>query len=139
MEVDARMRRRVHARLEELMGAEMADAVMEMFPPAGWRGVATRDDVERVAAELRGEVRGDIGELRGELRGGLAKAHGEIAELRGELRSGLAKAHGEIAQLRGEVAGVRGELRAEIRATALRLLMAHVASVVAIAGIVLVG
>jgi len=41
--------------LEEHLGAEVADAVMQHLPPSGWADVATKDDV--AGLELRIDLR----------------------------------------------------------------------------------
>jgi hypothetical protein len=76
MAFDERTRRLVHSRLEDVLGAQVADAVMELLPPVGWGDIATRADLERFATELRAEMT----ELKSELRG-------EMAELKSDLRS----------------------------------------------------
>jgi hypothetical protein len=63
--------------------------------------IATKQDLENLAIQLRGEM----AELRGELRG-------EMAELRGDLR--------------GEFALLRGEFRASTRHTIVTLIAAAV-------------
>ena len=63
MTVDERARRMVHAKLEEALGEEAADAMMELLPPVGWGDLATRADVQHLGIELRGEM----AELRGEI------------------------------------------------------------------------
>jgi hypothetical protein len=64
MAIDERTRRLVHSRLEDVLGAEVADAVMELLPPVGWGDIATRADLERFATELRAEM----AELKSDLR-----------------------------------------------------------------------
>jgi hypothetical protein len=45
--------------------------------------IATKQDLENLAIQLRGEM----AELRGEMRGEFAHLRGEFAELRGEFRA----------------------------------------------------
>jgi hypothetical protein len=65
--IDERTRRLVHARLEDVLGPEAADAMMELLPPVGWGDIATRADLAHFGIELRGEMaelRGEMTELR---------------------------------------------------------------------------
>jgi hypothetical protein len=89
------------------IGPDQAATLMEMLPPVGWSDVARQADITAVRGEMAG-LRGEMAELRG-----------EMAELRAELR-------GEMAELRGE-----------LRATLPRLVTANIASMFAVAGLVL--
>ncbi len=53
--------------------------------------VATREDLEKLGIELRGEM--------AELRGEMAELRGEMAELRGELRGEMVKVNSRIDDL----------------------------------------
>ena len=104
------------------MGERPAASMMELLPPVGWADVARRSDLVAVRgemAELRGELKGEIAELRTELRG-------EMAGLRVELK-------GEMAELRGEIGRLDGRITAQLP----KLVAANVASVIAVAGLVL--
>jgi hypothetical protein len=96
MTVEERERRELQEALMATLGPDQADTLLGYLPPVGWKDVATKQDLDTLAAGLRGEM----AELRGELRG-------EMAELRGELR-------GEMAELRGEHRGGLADLRAEM-------------------------
>jgi len=63
MTIDERTRRMVHARLEDVLGLEVADAMMELLPPVGWGDIATRADLDRFATELRSEMAGLVPRL----------------------------------------------------------------------------
>ena len=108
MTIDERTRRMVHARLEDALGPEVADAMMELLPPVGWGDVATRSDLDRFATELRSEM--------SELRSGL---HLEMTDLKTELR-------GEIWQLRSHADGLLPTMVAT-----------NLASMIGVAGLVL--
>ena len=74
-------RRNLYEALEESLGVRPAATLMAMLPPVGWADVATRQDVEALRAELRGEmaeVRGEMAELRAELRGEMALLRGHV-------------------------------------------------------------
>lgn len=71
MTVNERDRVKLYARLEETLGHEHAEVLMEYLPPVGWNDVARRHDVEGVRAELhvlRAEMHTGFAELRAELR-----------------------------------------------------------------------
>ncbi len=79
MAVSERDRRLLFDRLENTLGSEAADSMMELLPDKPTSQLATRDDVTATAIALRGE----LAELRSELRG-------EMAELRVEVRTEIA-------------------------------------------------
>ena len=59
----------------------IAEIAMEAMPPIDYAQLATKQDLNALSAELRGEMTG----LRGELRGEMAELRGEMAELRGDM------------------------------------------------------
>ena len=87
--------------MREAWGEPLATALTEQIPPMASSDIATKQDIENLAVQLRGEM----SELRGELRG-------EMSELRGELR--------------GEFAELRGEFRASSRHTLVTIVAAAV-------------
>src|SRR5690606_13250544 len=87
--------------MREAWGEPLATALTEQIPPMASSDFATKQDIENLAVQLRGEM----SELRGELRG-------EMSELRGELR--------------GEFAELRGEFRASSRHTLVTIIAAAV-------------
>src|SRR4051794_40277489 len=97
----------VHARLEGVLGLEVADAMMELLPPVGWGDIATRADLDRFADQLRAE----IADLRTELKV-------EMADLRSELK-------GEMTDLRSELKGEMADLRNEMHGIVPRLVVAN--------------
>jgi hypothetical protein len=68
MPVSERERLALYRQLQEQLGNESADTLMELLPPAGWNDIATRADVQATATLLRGEM----AELGSEIRQDLA-------------------------------------------------------------------
>jgi chromosome segregation ATPase len=120
MTVDETRRIELYEQLSVLVGAEATRTLFELLPPAG-RDVATSDDIDHLARDLRAEMtqlrsdlRGEMTELRGDLRG-------EMAELRGDLRGEMTELRGGMTELRGEMTGSRGEFRGELQAMTERI------------------
>lgn len=84
----------LYGMMKEAWGEPLASALLEQLPPMASTDIATKQDLENLAIQLRGEMselRGEMSELRGELRGEMAALRaelvGEFAELRGEFRA----------------------------------------------------
>jgi len=78
-------RHQVYNRLAAVLGQKEAGMLMEYFPPLGWAEMATRQDMNGVRDELRGEMalvrtelRGEIELVRSELRGEIARSERRI-------------------------------------------------------------
>ena len=78
MALDERARHELFLRLEEVLGPESAETLMEMMPPVGWADVATKRDLD--ALEERMNLRFEIVDQRFE-----SLEHKLLAALRGEL------------------------------------------------------
>jgi hypothetical protein len=50
--IDERTRHEMYLGLEEKLGADVAGALMQHLPPVGWADVATKHDLEQLAARL---------------------------------------------------------------------------------------
>lgn len=50
------VRRNLHSAFEKACGARPAEILMEHLPPAGWRDLATKSDVESASLLLRTEL-----------------------------------------------------------------------------------
>jgi hypothetical protein len=93
MSVTERDRRHVFAKLEEAIGLEAANSLMELLPFHPTIELVTRADMAATSSVLRGEM----SELRADLQS-------EMSELRADLQ-------GEMSELRGEMVALRGELK----------------------------
>jgi hypothetical protein len=81
MTVDERARHQLFLKVEEELGPEAAETMMQLLPPAGWADVATKEDVRRVQGDLRqleermsmrfdmleNKLRGEMHQMRGDL------------------------------------------------------------------------
>ena len=94
MPVSERERLALYRQLQEQLGNEGADTLMELLPSVGWNDIATRADVQATATLLRGE----ISEVRGEMAQLGAELRSEMAELRGELRADMLELRSEVRQ-----------------------------------------
>jgi len=60
MATDERSRHQMYLKLEEVLGREEADALMDHLPPVGWADVATKRDlslhVDQLAVRLEGRM-----------------------------------------------------------------------------------
>ena len=98
MAVDERRWRALYDRLQEVLGVESADALMEHLPPSDWNELATKHDIEILRTEMTG--------LRYEL---LAALHKEVNEaMISQTRMVIFTMAGTIALLGGLVIGILG-------------------------------
>jgi len=65
MVLDERARHELFLRLEEVLGPESAETLMEMMPPVGWADVATKRDLD--ALEERMNLRFELVDQRFEV------------------------------------------------------------------------
>jgi len=78
MALDERARHELFLRLEQALGPESAETLMELLPPVGWADVATKRDLD--ALEERMNLRFDLVDRRFE-----AFEHKLLAAFRSEL------------------------------------------------------
>ncbi len=57
MAVDERERRRLYARLEQVLGDDEARILMDLVPPVGWPEIATKRDIAELRAAMKGDMR----------------------------------------------------------------------------------
>lgn len=67
MTIDERTRFELHQRLDAVLGAEHAAALMSHLPPVGWADVTTKHDLSTGLALLRSDVTAEIALLRSDL------------------------------------------------------------------------
>ena len=56
MTIGDEARYRLHQRLDEMLGAQEAAALMSQLPPMGWGDLATKRDLETLGSSLRSEM-----------------------------------------------------------------------------------
>ena len=100
-------RRILHSAFERACGPRPAEILMEHLPPAGWRDLATKSDVESASLLLRTDMEVEFADVRTEMRT-------EFANVRAEMKAEFANVRTEIADLRTElVAGMEKGFRSQ--------------------------
>ena len=125
MAMSEETRYRLHLRLEEVLGREEANTLMEHLPPVGWADVTTKRDLDRLAATTRS----DIDKLGAELRGEIANLRTELKDDIGNLRAELKD---QVAGLQTGTANLRAEFKGDLQALSFRLMMVMVALMAAL-------
>lgn len=91
MTISEQSRHRLHTRVADVLGDEEGAVLMEHLPPAGWADVATKTDLNHLAAITKA----DIENLRIETEAGIERLgtelRGEMADLRSELVSKMSE------------------------------------------------
>ena len=72
MALDERARHELFLRLEEALGPESAETLMEMLPPVGWADIATKRDLDALRHQLLADFRGEL----------LAQSHAISAQMK---------------------------------------------------------
>ena len=60
MALDERARHELFLRLEQALGPDSAEALMELLPPVGWADVATKRDLDALENKLLAGFRGEL-------------------------------------------------------------------------------
>lgn len=107
MTISERSRQNLFNRLDEQLGPEEAETMMELLPHQGWSDVARTGDIQALERSLNDRITAESALLRA-----------EMAELRSDLRTEMAELRGE---LRNDMAELRGELRSDMSALQLSL------------------
>jgi len=116
MAITEQDRRDLFNGLEEAIGTEPANKLMELLPNQPTDQLVTRTDMHAFGTELRGEMAELRAELRGEMTELRAELRGEMAELRADITERFATAKVETQRL--IVASIAGNAIAVITALA---------------------
>ena len=65
MAVSERSRKMLYERLEDVLGPDEAEIMMQHLPPVGWADVATKHDLAHLESALSGSIDAQGNELRG--------------------------------------------------------------------------
>ena len=107
-------RRILHSAFERACGPRPAEILMEHLPPAGWRDLATKSDVESASLLLRTDMEVEFGKVRAEFANVRAEMATEFANVRTEMRTEFSNVRTEMrtefANVRAEMADLRTEL-----------------------------
>jgi hypothetical protein len=111
-------RRILHSAFEKACGPRPAEILMEHLPPAGWRDLATKSDVESASLLLRTDMEVEFANVRTEMRTEFANIRTEMrtefANVRTEMRTEFANIRTEMADLRTElVSGMEKGFRSQ--------------------------
>jgi hypothetical protein len=68
MALDERARHRLYERLQEVLGAEEAEILMEHLPPVGWADVSTKRDLDALAVVTKRDLDALAASLRAEMQ-----------------------------------------------------------------------
>jgi hypothetical protein len=68
MAIDERSRHELYQRLEQVLGTQEADTMMELLPPVGWADVATKHDLTTGLDSMGTQLRTEMEAMRHELR-----------------------------------------------------------------------
>lgn len=110
--------------LAELMGTEDAETLVQQLPPGSWDSMATKDDLQVLAAtftaalaEFRVEFTNALAETRIEVTNALAEAAKERAEIIkafSESHSELVRNHAELVKSQAELVESRSKDHSEL-------------------------
>lgn len=91
MTIDERRRHEMYLSLEESLGREAADTLMQHLPPVGWAEVATKADIEGLRAATKADIevlrvatKKDFESVRVEIE---SSKNGILAEMHRSLRN----------------------------------------------------
>jgi len=66
MAIDERSRHDLYQRLEQVLGTQQADTMMELLPPVGWADVATKQDLDLLRVVTKQDLESMGNQLRAE-------------------------------------------------------------------------
>jgi hypothetical protein len=73
MSISERERRDIYTGLEETLGEQVANNIMQLLPNQPADQIVTRTDMQAFGSALQAELKGEMAELRGEFKSEMAK------------------------------------------------------------------
>ena len=137
MALDERARHELFLRLEQVLGAQEADTLMELLPPVGWTHVATKRDLD--ALDERLGLRFELVDQRFQLVDQRFEAMEHRLDQAFEAldqRFESLQPHFEAVENK-LLAAFRGELSSAIGSQTKTLVLTHVAAIVTVAAVAL--
>jgi hypothetical protein len=113
MAISEESRHHLYLRLEEVLGAEEATTLMEHLPPVGWADVATKRDIDILAATTKR----DIDDLGTDLKRDMSGLSSTVATRQ------------DLVAVRQDVAELRVYFERELRVLSWRFISVFVAAV----------
>ena len=81
MTISEQSRHQLYRRLEEVLGADEAAVLMEHLPPVGWADVATKRDIDGLAAATKRDIDGLAAATKRDIEGLAAATKRDIEGL----------------------------------------------------------
>jgi S-adenosylhomocysteine hydrolase len=73
-------RHEMYVKLEEVLGAQVANTVMEHLPPVGWADVATKRDLDGLQVLMKHDLDAQSALFESKLEAGLARVSAEVSD-----------------------------------------------------------
>ena len=106
MAISEETRHQLFQRLEEVLGAEEATTLMEHLPPVGWADVATKRDVDALAAATKRDLdalgaatKHDIADVRRDIHELATSTSRDFADVKGDIHELAASTNRQFAEM----------------------------------------
>ena len=132
MAIDERSRHELYLRLEEVLGEEPANTMMEHLPPVGWADVATKRDLDGSVGLLRHDMTAEFEAAHQEMASEFKSVRQEMGALRQEMAAEFNSVRQETQTMRHDIVGT---LRAEFMSQTRTMFLAIVTIVLTMAGL----
>jgi len=103
MAISEETRHHLFQRLEEVLGAEEATTLMEHLPPVGWADVATKRDVDALAAATKRDVDALAAATKRDLDALAAATKHDIADVRRDIHELATSTSRDFADVKGDI------------------------------------
>jgi hypothetical protein len=80
MAISEASRHEMHRKLEEVLGAQVANTVMEHLPPVGWADVATKRDLDALSVLFETKLDAQSLLFEARLDAGLARVSADVSD-----------------------------------------------------------